>query len=120
MGANTVEVDRSSTPATLRFATPFNVASAFIDRHLEEGRGARAAIRCASGDVSYALLAERVNRCGNALEACGLAGGARVLMVVKDAPEFFYLFWGAIKRGLVPVPLNTLWRAADYRFVIED
>ena len=120
MGANKVEVDRSSTPAKLRFATPFNVAAAFIDRHLEEGRGAGTAIRCAAGDVTYALLAERVNRCGNALEACGLARGERVLMVVKDAPEFFFLFWGAIKRGLVPVPLNTLWRAADYRFVIED
>ena len=41
-------------------------------------------------------------------------------MVVKDCPEFFYLFWGAIKAGLVPVPLNTLLRAGDYRFMIED
>jgi benzoate-CoA ligase family protein len=120
MGANKVDVDRGSTPAKLQFATPFNVAVAFIDRHLEEGRGAKTAIRCAAGDVSYALLAERVNRSGNALDACGLARGARMLMVVKDAPEFFYLFWGAIKRGLVPVPLNTLLRAADYRYMIED
>ena len=36
-------------------------------------------------------------------------------MVVKDCPEFFYLFWGAIKAGIVPVPLNTLLRADDYR-----
>ncbi len=41
-------------------------------------------------------------------------------MVVKDCPEFFYLFWGAIKAGLVPVPLNTLLRSDDYRYVIED
>ena len=33
---------------------------------------------------------------------------------------FFYLFWGAIKAGFVPVPLNTLLRSPDYRFVIEN
>ena len=41
-------------------------------------------------------------------------------MIVKDCPEFFYLFWGAIKAGIVPVPLNTLLRADDYRYIIED
>ena len=44
----------------------------------------------------------------------------RVLMVVKDSPEFFYVFWGAIKAGLTPVPLNTLLRADDYRYIVED
>src|SRR6185312_14645348 len=32
----------------------------------------------------------------------------------------FYLFWGAIKAGIVPVPPNTLLRAADYAYMIED
>ena len=40
-------------------------------------------------------------------------------MVVLDGPEFFYLFWGAIKAGIVPVPLNTLLRAADYAYMID-
>ncbi len=72
------------------------------------------------GTVSYAQLAEDVNRCGNALAGLGLASGDRVLMMVKDCPEFFYIFWGAIKAGFVPVPLNTLLRAKDYQFMIED
>jgi benzoate-CoA ligase family protein len=41
-------------------------------------------------------------------------------MVVKDCAEFFYMFWGAIKAGIIPVPLNTLLRREDYRFIIED
>ena len=41
-------------------------------------------------------------------------------MMVKDCAEFFYLFWGAIKAGIVPVPLNTLLRADDYRYIIDD
>jgi acyl-coenzyme A synthetase/AMP-(fatty) acid ligase len=40
--------------------------------------------------------------------------------VVKDCPAFFYLFWGAIKAGIVPVPLNTLLRSTSYAFMIDD
>lgn len=120
MRDNTVVVDGSSRPTGLAFAPRFNVAVAFIDRHIAEGRGARIAIRTDAGDVTYAALAERVDRCGNALRGLGLSRGDRLLMVVKDCPEFFYLFWGAIKAGLVPVPLNTLLRADDYRYAIAD
>ena len=50
----------------------------------------------------------------------GLRRGERLLMVVKDCPAFFYLFWGAIKAGIVPVPLNTLLRSESYAFMIDD
>lgn len=113
-------VDRSRSPARIAFEPGFNVAVPFIDRHLAEGRGPKVAIRSAAGDVTYAQLAERVNRCGNALVGLGVRRGQRLLMIVKDCPEFFYLFWGAIKAGIVPVPLNTLLRADDYRYMIED
>jgi len=117
---HTVHVDPTSRPTAFRFARCFNVAVPFIDRHLEEGRGGRIAIRTVAEDVSYAELAERVSRCGNALLRLGIPPGARLLMVVKDCPEFFYIFWGAIKAGIVPVPLNTLLRTEDYKFLIED
>lgn len=113
-------VDRSRSPSAFTFAPGFNAAAPFIDRHVPDGRGAKVAIRCRAGDVTYAELADHVNRCGNALLGLGLAPGQRVLMVVKDCPEFFYLFWGAIKAGVVPVPLNAILRAADYRTIIED
>ena len=98
----------------------FNVAVPFIDRHVAEGRGAGVAIRTAHETVTYAELAERVDRAGNALLALGLKPGDRLLMVVKDCPAFFYLFWGAIKAGIVPVPPNTLLRAPDYAYMFED
>jgi benzoate-CoA ligase family protein len=120
MDLETLTVDRSHSPARITFGPGFNVAVPFIDRHLAEGRGAKVAIRSAAGEVTYAQLAERVNRCGNALVALGLQRGDRLVLVVKDCPEFFYLFWGAIKAGIVPVPLNTLLRADDYRYILED
>ena len=113
-------VDRSRSPSILTFAPRFNAAAPFIDRHVPEGRGAKVAIRCRAGDVTYAELAANVNRCGNALVRLGLLPGQRMLMLVKDSPEFFYLFWGAIKAGIIPVPVNVILRAADYRVIIED
>ena len=120
MDDHSVAVDAAQTPTALAFAENFNVAVPFIDRHLAEGRGDKVAIRDATGEATYATLAANVNRAGNTLAALGLRPGDRVLMVVKDCPLFFYLFWGAIKAGFVPVPLNTLLRAPDYRFVIEN
>ncbi len=98
----------------------FNVAVPFIDRHVAEGCGGKAAIRTTGETVTYAQLAQRVDATGRAMLARGLKPGDRVLMVVKDCPAFFHLFWGAIKAGVVPVPLNTLLRAADYAYMIDD
>ncbi len=121
MRKHTITVDSSTSPANITYAEVFNVAVPFIDRHLDEGRSEKVAIRTAVGEeVTYARLAEKVNQCGNALKNLELASGDRILMVIKDCPEFFYLFWGAIKAGIVPVPLNTLLRAQDYTFMIED
>ena len=124
MADHTVKVipgDRSGGGARLEYADTFNVAVPFIDRHLGEGRGAKIAIRTVDGVVvTYSELARSVNRCGNALLGLDVKPGDRLLMVVKDCPEFFYLFWGAIKAGIVPVPLNTLLRADDYAYMIED
>jgi benzoate-CoA ligase family protein len=113
-------IDRSRSPSAMSFAPGFNACAPFIDRHVREGRGAKPAIRCRAGDVTYAELAGQVDRCGAALRGLGLAPGQRMLMIVKDCPEFFYLFWGAIKAGIIPVPVNAILRAADYRLIIED
>lgn len=114
-----IEVDGDGVPQ-LRFPEPFNVAEHFIDRHVAQGRGGKVAIRTLRRDVTYAELAGCVNRFGNALIELGIGRGERLLMVVKDCPEFFFLFWGAIKAGVIPVPLNTMLRARDFDYIIRD
>ena len=111
----TLEADKP--PA---FSPTFNVAEPFIDRHLAEGRGDKVAIRTVDGDVTYRDLVANVNRCANLLSDLGMARGQRLVMVVKDCPGFFYVFWGAIKAGIIPVPLNTLLRSKDYAYIIEN
>jgi benzoate-CoA ligase family protein len=121
MRDHTVTVDRSTSPSTIAFAPNFNVAVPFIDRHLDEGRAEKIALQVARGpSVTYGELASNVNRAGNCLKSLGLSSGDRILMMVKDSAEFYFLFWGAIKAGFVPVPINTLLRSKDYQFMIED
>ena len=122
MHQHTVTVDSSVSPSAISYSDVFNVAVPLIDRHLDDLRAFKAAILFDDEGVTvtYAQLAERVNRCGNLLKTLAGEPEGRVLMVVKDCPEFFYVFWGAIKAGMVPVPVNTLLRADDYRHIIED
>ena len=122
MAVHSVTLDNTVTPPAISYSPVFNVASAFIDRQLTEGRGGKTAIIVHDDEtvVTYEELAERVNRCGNLLRPLAAEERGRVLMVIRDCPEFFYVFWGAIKAGLVPVPLNTMLRADDYRYFLED
>lgn len=113
------ELDANGIPR-LEFPKPFNIAELLIDRHLAEGRGDKVAIRTLERDVTYAELIVEVNRFGNALKALGVSPGDRLAMVVKDCPEFVYLFFGAVKAGVLPVPLNNLLRANDFAFIFED
>ena len=120
MADHTVVDLGSPDEPNLTFAPNFNAAGAFIDRHLTQGRAEKTAIRTASEEVTYRQLAERVNRLGNLLLDAGVGPGERVLMAIRDRPEFFYVFWGAIKAGAVPVAVNTLLRADDYAYLIEN
>ncbi len=100
----------------------FNAAAHFVDRNVAEGRGARPAFHLADRDgvLTYADVQELANRTGNALRELGVEPEHRVLVACLDAPEFLGAFWGAIKIGAVPIPVNTLLRAADYRYFLRD
>jgi benzoate-CoA ligase family protein len=115
-----VVVDESVIPNALRFSPIFNVAVPFIDQHVIEGRGHRIALRHHGGEVSYAELAEKVGRAGNALLNLGLVPGDRLIMAAIDDPMFFYVFWGAIKAGIIPIAASTFLKTADYRFLVTD
>jgi benzoate-CoA ligase family protein len=121
MQDHTIKLNKEDKQTIIEYTPVFNAAVPFIDRHVEEGRTDKVVIRTTTGDqVTYGELAERVNCCGNVLLNLGTEKGDRILMVMKDSAEFFYVFWGAIKAGLIPVPVNTLLRADDYQNLISD
>ena len=113
-------VDRSTVPATIELPREYNAALEFIDVNLARGRAEKPAFIDATGRHTYRELAERVNRAGNALRALGAGLETRVLMCMLDGIDFPAVFWGAIKAGCVPIPINTLLTAGDYACLLRD
>lgn len=98
----------------------FNAADYFVDRHLSESRSEKIAIECGEAMVSYGQLAAQVNKFGNALKNLGVRIEERILLLLLDTPEFAVCFFGAIKIGAVAVPVNTLLKPADYKFLLNN
>ena len=105
---------------SIQLPTVFNVASHFVDRHICEGRGRKIAYECGDDRVTYRQLFERVNQAGNALKRLGVRQEERIGLLLLDTPEFPYCFFGAIKIGSVPVPINTLLKPHEYEYILND
>ncbi|HEY1293798.1 MAG TPA: benzoate-CoA ligase family protein [Chloroflexota bacterium] len=99
----------------------FNVATYFVDRNVAEGRGSNIAIEYAEARISYRDVLGNVNRFGNALrETLGVRIEERIVLLLLDCPEYVYSFFGAIKVGAVPIPTSTLFKPADYEYILND
>ena len=103
-------------PGTLQ---DYNAAVDLIERNLA-ARPDKIAYIDDDGHHSFTELAERVNRCANALTGLGLSMETRVMVCLTDTIDFPAVFLGAIKAGLVPVAVNTLLTSNDYSFMLHD
>jgi benzoate-CoA ligase len=115
-----VTAPRSDLPAPIQVPDRFNAADFFLDRHVREGRGGRTAFRHCGRRVTYGEVADRASRLGKALLGLGVQIEQRVLLALPDCPEFAEVFWGAIKIGAVPVPVNNALGAEEYAFLLQD
>jgi benzoate-CoA ligase family protein len=98
----------------------FNAASYFIDRHISEARDQKVAFECGEERVTYGVLHQRVNQVGNLLRNLGLRREERILLLLLDTPDFAYCFFGGIKIGAIPVPINTLLKPKEYEYMLND
>ncbi len=97
-----------------------NVAAWLVDRHVEEGRGDRVAIRCEGTSTTYAELLDLVSEAQHRLADLGVAQGDRVAMVVRDDLGFPAWFLGALRSGIVPIPLSTMLLGPALGAIVAD
>jgi benzoate-CoA ligase family protein len=96
-----------------------NLASRFVDRNVEEGRGERTALLGPHGRTTYAELARLVNRCGNVLRDRDVRPEERVLLVLGDSVELVALWYGAQKIGAVTAEAYTFLQPKDYAYYLD-
>ena len=109
-----------SSPSPLSLPEYFNAAEYFIDRHVAQGRSDKVAIECGELRTTFGQLYAMVNQVGNGLKNLGVRIEERVLLLLLDTPEFAASFFGAIKIGAVPVPVNTLLKPSDYKYLLNN
>ncbi len=100
-----------------------NAVVYFLDRHAEGTRAQHPAfieIGDAGRQRSYGELAADTARVAGMLHEHGVQPGARAALIALDTIEFPAIFWGAMRAGVVPVPLNTLLTAEYYEIILND
>jgi 4-hydroxybenzoate-CoA ligase len=97
-----------------------NAVDYFIERHLREGRGERLAFADPWRTLTYAGLGTAAARFAAGLAAAGIERERRIALLMLDTIDFPIAFWGALRAGVIPVPINTLLPPDITQYIIED
>ena len=84
----------------------FNLADHILDARLREGRGARIAVRTATGSLTFAEITAQGARFGNLLTSAGILPEQRVMIALPDGPDYVAALFGILKMGAVVVMVN--------------
>jgi benzoate-CoA ligase family protein len=98
----------------------YNFAADILDRNLKAGRAGKPVFIDPRGSWTYGQLADRVARFAAALRTLGVQREERILISLLDTIDWPTAFLGALKAGVVAVPVNTLMTEDDYRFMLAD
>jgi 2-aminobenzoate-CoA ligase len=103
----------------LQYPERFNCVTELLDRWIAAGRGGEPCLLSMAENLSYAELAERVNRIANVLARdLGLVPGDRVLLRAPNNPMLVAAYLAVIKAGGVVVATMPLLRAKEIGYAL--
>ncbi|MGD0109079.1 MAG: benzoate-CoA ligase family protein, partial [Rhodopila sp.] len=97
-----------------------NAVNWFVDRHRSNGDGERLAFKDPWRSLTYGELAAETARFASALLGAGVVREQRVVLLLLDSVDFPVAFWGTMRAGAVPVPINTLLTADTVGYILAD
>src|SRR3977135_3442048 len=98
----------------------YNAVTWLLDRSVAAGRAENLAFTDTVSELTYGALQTQSRRVANMLRRLGVRREERVAMIMLDTTDFPSVFLGAIRAGIVPVPLNTLLTSDQYAYVLAD
>jgi 4-hydroxybenzoate-CoA ligase len=98
----------------------YNAVTWLLDRNIDEGRGSKLAFTDTVTELTYGELQARSCQLANCLKRLGVRREERVALIMLDTVDFPVVFLGAMRAGIVPVPLNTMLTTEQYAYVLAD
>jgi 4-hydroxybenzoate-CoA ligase len=99
---------------------PYNAVTDLVDAPVGRGLGAKPAFIDSDRALTYREPQARSCQFASALSDLGLHPEERLALLLHDTIDFPVAFWGAVRAGIVALPLNTLLTAEQYAYVLSD
>ena len=96
----------------------WNAGEALLER--ASARGAKPLLRGGGAVWNAEELRQHVLAAQRALGERGLRPGDRLLLLLLDRPAFHAAFLGALRAGVIPIPISTLLPPKDVAFIARD
>ncbi len=97
-----------------------NAVDWFVDRHVRDGNGDRRAFQDPWRQLTYQDLQAATCRFAGALQRAGIQREHRLVLLLQDTIDIPIAFWGALRAGVIPVPVNTLLTPEAVAFILAD
>ncbi len=110
-----------------RFTDPMRAANEYTNiRDLISGQGAKHGNRTFlifehdGREYSYLQLDEQTTRAANLMASLGAQRGARIAILMNNSPEYVFAWLGAMKAGMVAVPISTDVGPEEFKLIMQD
>jgi acyl-CoA synthetase (AMP-forming)/AMP-acid ligase II len=91
----------------------------YVDRVAAE-RPSDLAVTDPQRELTYEELSAETDAFANALVDLGVDAGDRVALYLPNSTAFVVAYFGAMKRGAVPFPVNMRFEGPEVEYVLED
>ena len=99
----------------------YNAVVDFVDVNVSRGLGDKAAFVDPVRELTYGELQATTWRFARALRTLGLRQEDRIILLLLDAVAFPIAFWGAIRAGVIAIPLNSMLHDGRiYLYVLDN
>src|SRR5262245_61729800 len=99
---------------------PYNAVTDFVDANVARGLGEKVAFVDPTRTLTYGELQAQTFRFAAALRRLGLRHEDRIALLAHDTVDYPVAFWGAVRAGIVVIPLNTLLTVPQYAYILAD
>ena len=99
---------------------PYNAASDMVDNNVARGLAGKVAFTDHNRSITYGELQARTCRFARALQTLEVHGEERIILLLPDTVDYPVAFWGAIRTGIIVVPVNPSLTLEQLAYIMAD